>query len=129
MARGGIPPAVRALIAEHVHSITQLDLLLLLHRAGGRALTAAEVCRELRIPKRLAQGQLLDFTAAGLLATDGAGPDAFRFDGQGRHAAAVAELDRCAAERKRAVHDLVLASPSNDVQVFSDAFRLRRDDD
>jgi hypothetical protein len=70
VARGGIPPAVRALIAEHVHSITQLDLLLLVYGAGHRALTAAEVCRRLRIPERLATGQLLDFTAAGLLAAD-----------------------------------------------------------
>jgi hypothetical protein len=128
VARGGIPPPVRDLIAAHVHSITQLDLLLLLHGAGGRAFSAAEVCRELRIPERLAEGQLLDLTAAGLLTGD-ASPNSFRFDREGRHAPVVAELARCVAERKRAVHDLILASPSDDVQVFSDAFRLRREDD
>jgi hypothetical protein len=30
---------------------------------------------------------------------------------------------------RRTVHDLILRGPSSDVQVFSDAFRLRRDDD
>jgi hypothetical protein len=129
VARRRIPPAVRALIAEHVHSITQLDLLLLLHGAGGRAFTATEVCRELRIPERLAKGQLLDLTAAGLLAVDESEPTTFRFDREGRHAAVVTELGRCVAERKRAVHDLILAAPSDDVQTFSDAFRLRSEDD
>jgi len=127
VARGGIPPAVRALIADHVHSITQLDLLLLLH-AADRPLSPADVSRELRIPERLAEGQLLDFTAAGLATGDRASPSAFRFDRHGRHGTAVAELARCVTERKRAVHDLILAGPSDDVQVFSDAFRFRRED-
>jgi hypothetical protein len=129
VARGRIPPQVRALITANIHSITQLDVLLLLHGAGGRALTAEEVCRELRIPERLAAGQLVDLTAAGLLATEGGPPPAYRVDRHGRDAGAVDELARCVAERKRAVHDLILTGPSDDVQVFSDAFRLRREDD
>jgi hypothetical protein len=129
VARGGIPQPVRALIADHVHSISQLDLLLFLHGAGGRALTAADVSRELRIPERLAEGQLLDFTAAGLVVADTAAPPSFRLDRESRHAPVVAELGRCVAERRRAVHDLILTGPSDDVQVFSDAFRLRREDD
>jgi hypothetical protein len=129
MARGAIPKEVRAFVAEHVHSITQLELLLQLHCDPARAWTAADASRELRAPERLLGGQLADFYAAGVLAADESEVPTYRFDRSGQHARAVDELAACVRQRKRAVHDLILRGPSSDVQVFSDAFRLRRDDD
>ena len=129
MARGGkIPKDVRAFVTQHLHAISQLDLLLLLHGQPGRAFTAADVSGTLRIPERFAAGQLLDLTAAGVLAADAADPPAWRFDPEAPRARVVDELAECVRQRKRAVHDLILTGPSDDVQVFSDAFKLRRDD-
>ena len=129
MARGGIPREARAFVADHVHSITQLELLLLLHGEPEQAWTAAEASRALRAPERLLGGQLADFYAAGVLTATGTDELAYRFDAAGPHARAVDELAACVRQRKRAVQDLILRGPSSDVQVFSDAFRLRRDDD
>ena len=125
---GGIPRPVRAFITEHVHSIIQLDLLLLLHHESARTFTPADASRELRAPERLLGGQLADFYAAGVLRAEEGDVPAYRFEASGRHAAAVAELDACVRSHRRAVHDLILRGPSSDVQVFSDAFRIRRDD-
>jgi hypothetical protein len=129
MARGAIPRAVRAFVTEHVHSITQLELLLLLHGEPEQAWTAADASRALRAPERLLAGQLADFYAAGVLTAAGTDELAYRFSAGGPHARAVDELAATVRQRKRAVHDLILRGPSGDVQVFSDAFRLRRDDD
>ena len=130
MARGaGIPRDVRAFVTEHVHSITQLELLLLLYDEPARAWTAAEASRALRAPERLLGGLLTDFYAAGVLMADETDEPAYRFGATGPHARAVDELAASVRQRKRAVHDLILRGPSSDVQVFSDAFRLRRDDD
>lgn len=129
MARGGaIPRQVRAFITEHVHSISQLDLLLLLHGDSARAFTRADASRELRAPERLIGSQLADFYASGVLRAEEGDVPAYRFDTAGRHATVVAELDACVRSHRRAVHDLILRGPSSDVQVFSDAFRIRRDD-
>jgi hypothetical protein len=129
MARGAIPKEVRAFVAEHVHSITQLELLLQLHCDPARAWTAADASRELRAPERLLGGLLTDFYAAGVLTAAETDDPAYRFSTSGPHARVVDELATAVRQRKRAVHDLILRGPSSDVQVFSDAFRLRRDDD
>jgi hypothetical protein len=129
MPRGGISRDVRSFVADHVHSIAQLELLLLLHGEPGQAYTAAEAGRTLRAPERFVGGQLADFYAAGVLSADDSVPPAYRFDRSGRHARVVDDLAACVGRRKRAVHDLILRGPSSDVQVFSDAFRLRRDDE
>ena len=119
---------MQTLVRECLHSITQLDLLLLLHGSPDRAFTAADAARELRVPERLCAGVLTDFYAARVLtAAEGDAP-AYRVDRSGPQARVVDELAACVQQRKRAVHDLILRGPSSDVQVFSDAFRLRRDD-
>jgi hypothetical protein len=129
MARGGgIPREVRSFIRDHLHSITQLELLLLLHGDAGQSYTAADAGRALRAPERLMGAQLTDFYAAGVLSADEGEVPAYRFDPAGRHARVVGELATCVRQRKRSVHDLILMGPSSDVQTFSDAFRLRRDD-
>jgi hypothetical protein len=126
----GIPREVRSFVTDHIHSITQLELLLLLHDDPQQAYTPADASRALRAPERLLGGQLADFYAAGVLTADEqTAPLAYRFSTAGRHTTAVDELAVCVRQRKRAVHDLILRGPSSDVQVFSDAFRLRKDDD
>ena len=123
-----IPRDVSLFLREHVRSITQLDLLLMLHAAPGRRFSAAEVSRELRVPERPVLGQLLDFSRAGVLVADDVDPPTWRFDPDGPHAAVVSSLAEIVSRRKRAVHDLILSEPNSDVQLFSDAFRLRRKD-
>ena len=123
-----IPRDVSVFLREHLQSITQLDLLLLLHGAPGRRFTAVQVSRELRVPERFVTGQLVDFARSRVLTADDADPPTWRFDPAGPHARVVGELADAVRRRKRAVHDLILAEPSSDVQLFSDAFRLRRKD-
>jgi hypothetical protein len=129
MARGGIPRDVRSFIADHVHSITQLELLLLLHGEPEQPWSAAEASRALRAPERLLGGQLADFYAAGVLTASPSDVPEYSFSTTSPHARTVDALAACVRQRKRAVHDLILRGPSSDVQVFSDAFRLRREDD
>jgi hypothetical protein len=123
-----IPRDVSAFVREHLQSITQLDLLLMLHAAPGRRFTAADASRELKVPERFVTGQFLDFERAGVVQSDDAEPPTWRLDTAGPHARVVADLADWARRRKRAVHDLILSEPSSDVQLFSDAFRLRRKD-
>jgi hypothetical protein len=123
-----IPREVSVFLREHLHSTTQLELLLLLHGRPGQPFTAADASRALRVPERFVTGQLLDFARSDVLAMDDQDPPTWRFETGGPHAHVVGALAECVRKRKRAVHDLILSAPSSDVQLFSDAFRLRRDD-
>lgn len=123
-----LPRDVSIFLREHLQSITQLDLLLLLHAAPGRRFTATEVSRELRVPERMATGQMLDLSRSGVLTAEDTEPPRWSFDPAGPHAGVVSALADVVSKRKRAVHDLILSEPSTDVHLFSDAFRLRRRD-
>ena len=126
MARGDLPDNVRSLVADCLSSITQLDLLLLLHGSPERSFGAAELSRSLRVPERFVTGQLVDLTAAGVVAAEDADPPSWRFAAGGARARDVRDLAEAVERRKRAVHSLILSGPSDDVQLFSDAFRLRK---
>ena len=123
-----IPRDVSLFLREHIRSITQLDLLLLLHAAPGRRFTAGQASAELRVPERFVTGLLVDFARSQVLVVDDADLPTWHFDPAGPHARVVTALAELVSKRKRAVHDLILAEPSSDVQLFSDAFRLRRRD-
>jgi hypothetical protein len=121
-----IPREVRSFVKSHIASITQLDVLMRLHADPQRTFTAEELSRELRIPERFLNAVLLDFTVSGVLEADEGPVYAWRFDPSGRHARVVDELATCLRKRKRSVHDLILSGLDRDVEVFSEAFRLRR---
>ena len=121
-----LPPGVQAFVTECLSSITQLDLLLLLHASPDHAFSASELSRHLRIPERFVTGQLVDLSAAGVVAAVDGDEPAWRFAATGPRARDVDALAEAVGKRKRAVHNLILSGPSDDVQLFSDAFRVRK---
>lgn len=124
-----IPEDVRALIAAHISSVVQLELLLLLRSQPTRQRSAAEISRELRIDQGWVAGQLRELCAAGLLAcTDGPNV-AFQYNSAAPPEIhqAVDGLENAYAERRVTVIGLIFSKPTDPIRSFSDAFRLRRD--
>jgi hypothetical protein len=68
-----LPRTIRALIRDHVHSVGELDLLMLLHAQRDRTWTAEEVCAALGAPAPWAILRLQTLQAAGLVAQDAGG--------------------------------------------------------
>lgn len=142
MSAEDIPPEVRAFIADHIESVVQLEVLLLLHANPARTWQAADIGRELRIDATWAAEQLVYLTARGILAsaTSGAGSDPA--SSASSSSAAVyqyrprtGELDRAVrglaaayADRRVTVINLIFSKPLDKLRSFSDAFKLRRDD-
>jgi hypothetical protein len=138
-----IPTAVRRLIQDCIGSAAQLEVLLLLWEQRHLDWNADEVSRELRSAPELAARSLADLHAAGLLtvtaagtAPPAAGKDApaenrYRFDPvNAEDAATVEALHRAYRERRYSVLDVIYSRPADGtLRAFSDAFRLRRDDD
>jgi DNA-binding HxlR family transcriptional regulator len=122
-----IPPPVRQFIADHIDSVMQLEVLLLLAAERQRAWTANDLAELLRIDPTWVDAQLRAMAAAGLVAQQ-ADPAAFRFDPRTPELAqAVDELAKTYADRRVTVIGLIFAKPMDKIRSFADAFRIRKD--
>ncbi|MEW6272677.1 MAG: hypothetical protein AB1689_25640 [Thermodesulfobacteriota bacterium] len=129
MTSRGIPEHVQRFVREHIDSVEQLDVLLLLFRTSPREWSAVAVSRELRIDPVSAARRLDDFHARELL-TVRAGDEAllYSYVRGGPNDEAIADLATAYAERRTTLIQFIFEAPSRDVRVFADAFRLRKKD-
>ena len=124
LARNKLPASVQKLIEQHLHSASDVDTLLLLHRVD-HGWTAPGVARELRLNIDQAHSILARLSRSGLLQAEG---DSYRFLPQDPSLVdAVATLAKLYPAYRFAVVSLIYP-PSRPVRDFSDAFRLRKED-
>jgi hypothetical protein len=121
-----LSPDVRTLIRRHVHSVGELELLMLLHAERDRSWSVAEICDALACPPSWAAAKLDGMSDAGLVQAAGT---TWRF------APATSELEHTTAALQEAyrlhsrdVVRFVFAAPGRDLKEFSDAFRVRREE-
>jgi hypothetical protein len=129
MSSRGIPDDVQRFVREHIHSVEQLDVRLLLFRTAPREWSAVAVSRELRIDPVSGARRLDDFHGRGLLAVR-TGDEAllYRYLGGSATDQTISDLATAYAERRTTLIQLIFETPSRDVRVFADAFRLRKKD-
>lgn len=127
MDETNIPAEVRRLLAEHIDSVEQLEMLLLLFRSGTEW-TVDAVGEELRTSRASVLRRIQDLTQRRFLVR-GSGPESYRFakDNESRNAA-VEALARVYAERPYTVIDLIFSKPIDNLRVYADAFRFRKGD-
>jgi hypothetical protein len=105
--------ALRQFIVDHIRSVEQVEVLLLLFRTAPREWTAARVAQELRIDPASAAARLARAHEQGFAETratsqvveywyDGAPPDQDRMLG---------ELDRAFQQRRTTIIGLIFATP------------------
>jgi hypothetical protein len=107
----------------------QLELLFLLAREPGVAWTAQAAGRELRAPVAWVETQLVDFAGAGVIAYDESGEPAYRLPADALHAEVVEELADAYRQRRTSIIKFIFAPAARDITSFSDAFRLRDEED
>lgn len=127
-----LPAIVRTLIAQHLDSVLEVEILLLLYHSREQPWTADDLVRVLRINPDWAANQLAKLCEQGLLRCDAATPEApaMRYSYQAKSAeldAAVAALDEAYTSRRVSVIEAVFAKPMDKIRSFADAFRIRRD--
>jgi hypothetical protein len=124
VAEADIPAAARHLIDRHIHSVEQLEVLLLLRAAPDKAWTPAEVARALVTQPDTAAQRLVDLERRAMVASES---DAYRYAPDARTDRAIGELAQAYATRRTTVVSLIFSKSSDAVMGFSDAFRLRKD--
>jgi hypothetical protein len=118
-----ISEPVRQLIARHIVSIEQLEILLLLREHRARSWTPAQVNDRLQSSLLSVTARLDDLAGRGLLHRDS---DQFRYDATEELEAVVAALARDYCERRYSVIDLIFSKGSDRLKVFADAFKVKK---
>lgn len=128
LGEDGITPRVKQFIAEHIDSVMQLEVLLLLAAQPGKVWTSEELARDLRIDAAWVEGQLRAMGGRGVIrAAEGSTPQ-FRYEPRTPEVAAtVEELAQAYADRRVTVIGLIFSKPVDKLRSFADAFRLRKD--
>jgi hypothetical protein len=126
----GLPDDVERFIAEHVFSVDQLDVLLLLQRTKPREWNARQVAAELRTNAPSAAMKLDDLTRRDLLVrNDGVEPTYAYGPKDEEMDHVVVALRKAYAERHIAVIHLIFSKPTEEfeaMQSSADAFRIRK---
>jgi hypothetical protein len=120
-----ITARARALILRDIHSVEQLEVLLLLRAAPDKVWTAKDVARAVVSTPETAEIRLRDLEQRRLIERRGEG---WVYAPTRDVADAVGDLAHAYATHRFTVVELIFSKPSDAVLGFSDAFRVRRKD-
>ena len=117
---------MRAFVAQHIDSVEQLEVLLLVRDQPARWWTAEEVATELRIAPGSAAQRMEDLRAVGLLAGSASSS---RYEPRTPALAdEVSTLAQMYQSHRVAIISVIFSRPSERIRSFADAFRIRRGD-
>jgi hypothetical protein len=120
-----IDPRVRRFILENIHSVEQLETLLLLHGDPVRWWTALQVSTELYTSLPSADNRLRDLAARKLLVIESSDSPKYRFEPEDAEASALVDLlANTYRQRRVTVITLVFSQPQDAIRDLADAFRI-----
>jgi predicted DNA-binding transcriptional regulator len=120
-----LPGPVARFIEEHIHSVLQLEILLLLREHVGEW-TPARVASELRITEQSAELHLADLSLRGLISVESATRSYVYAPRTPELSAVVDELASCYANMRYTIINLIFAVPGDSARTLAEAFRFRR---
>lgn len=115
------------MLRKNIHSVHQLELLLLLRRYSERAWLAAEVARELYSEPLAVEDELESLRKMGFLTsveTDNPGKRYRYAPADAETKIAMDELAEAYRNYRVRVIDAIFSRPKQDLKQFSDAFRI-----
>lgn len=115
---------VKEFIAEHVHSVLQLEVLLLVSQNKDTLWTPVAVGRKLHLRPESAKVQL-DGLSRGLVTLDRDDEDLYRYNPASDELnQIVSQLATAYATQRVAVLTLIFTKPVDKVRLFKEAFRM-----
>jgi DNA-binding MarR family transcriptional regulator len=122
------PADVRRFIDQHIESLAQLEVLLLLRQEPERKWELADIAKTLYITDEMAGSLLADFVRRGFAQKLPDGDSCYRYRiPDGETDALIEKLAALYRERRVAVISLIYSKPLNKVQTLADAFRFGKE--
>lgn len=128
VSSGPLSSGLERFIRENIHSIEQLEILLLLLKSAGREWSPQEIGQHLyRQPDSVA-ARLEELRQRGLVNSSSSKSTLYCYNSATPQDANVRALDRAFQERKDTIIRIIFEAPKDHLRLFSDAFRIRRQD-
>lgn len=124
MAPPALPEHLVRFIRRDIHSVLQLEILLLIRERGGQW-TPSSVAHELRVTDQSASLHLHDLHLRGLLGCPSEGVYAFA-PKTTELRGLVDELATCYAATRYTVINLIFSEPGDSARTLAEAFRFRK---
>ena len=122
------PAEIEQFIAQHIESLAQLELLLLLRHESGRGWTCQELSKQLYVTPDVCASIVQDLERRGFISRDPANNDLYWYRSAGAETdQLIDQLAGLYQQRRVAVITQIYSRPVKNVQTFADAFRLRRE--
>lgn len=122
-----LSPNVRALIDEHISSVAQLEIILLLRHAPNESWTADDLGQQLRADPAWVTQVLKDLCARGFCEQSAESPTRIRFKPKTAEIEVVLnDLARDYLIHRVRITELIYSKPSEAIRAFTDAFDLRK---
>jgi hypothetical protein len=129
LTANAIPPDVRQLLNRSIRSVAELELLLQLRQDPGHPWTGAAAAKALFLEPQATERMLFDLMARGFLTVSRVPPLAYEYGPRTPELrATVTRLADLYATRRLAVVNEVRERPDESLRLFSDAFRLWKDE-
>lgn len=125
MAANAISQKAQSFLAQHIQSVEQLEIFLALGTEPERFLSAREIFQRIQSSEKSISTCLEHFSQTGLAVADDHG--GYRLADQSDLLELVAELKQAYRERRVTVIEMIYKGPSDQIQSFADAFRIRKD--
>lgn len=127
LMQDAIPAPILQFIRQHVRSVVQLELLLLLHKEPERSWKVEQAAEQLYIPGTFAESLLEDLRTAGLVALIEGDVRSYRFELKTPQLRPIVdELASLYRERPVATIHAIYSAQTQNLQNFADAFRFRK---
>ena len=128
MPGAGLSDQVVDFIARHIKSLEHLEVLLLLSSNSEKTWTPRSVYEVIKSSEASVQERLRELSQQGLLIEISEGEATYRFQPvKPSLKQLVADLSLAYKERRIRVVETIYSAPTERVQSFADAFRLRKD--
>jgi hypothetical protein len=124
-----ISDEVKQFITDHINSLEQLEVLLLLQSNQTKEWSADQVARELRIDPNSTATRLADLYERRLLnVKQTENPPLYWYEPSTRTLERiVSELGRLYPDHRVSIINLIFSKPIDKIKTFADAFKLRED--
>jgi DNA-binding MarR family transcriptional regulator len=122
------PAEIEQFIGQHIESLAELEMLLVIRREPERSWSCIELARQLYVTTEVCTGIVGDLERRGFVLRDAADAELIRYRSGGPETDRL--IDRLAGlyqERRVAVITQIYSKPVKKVQTFADAFRFRRE--
>ncbi len=119
---------VKNFIRNVIDSFEHMEILLLLHSNPAQEWTAQEVCNRLRNDYGSAVNRLADLASKGLLKIRCDSENHFQFSPKNDMMQRTVDgLAKAYLERRVTIINLIFSKPHNKIQIFANAFKIRKD--